>query len=331
MHVSGRPLKRNLCAIPPIALTLSRSLRFTPDTVSKLLSLLLAACLLVGCDPRVEITKGEITTISDDYGTYHIYLPVIMDESPDVVVIVHGTPDVQHKAKDIARIYIERWVPVAEERGVIVISPAFDQENFGGKDGPLGGYRSLQGREIGADEWVSRIVDQYQSQFGAEDSRFYLYGHSAGGQFTVRYMVMHPERIKGAVISAAGRYAWPDPGVPWPYGMGRLQDSIQWPGDDQPVQIDVEPDPAGWLAAAQLPVTVVVGLNDTELQPDVPGQSAGSRVELGSRWVNAMNGYAEAQGESGQVELSIIPGAGHSALGITPYCQDILFEQVDED
>lgn len=194
MHVSGRPLKRNLCAIPPIALTLSRSLRFTlltrgADTASKhyyrILGLLLATCLLAACagvDPQAEIEPGEITTISDDYGTYHIYLPVIMDESPDVAVIVHGTPDVQHTAQDIARIYLERWVPVAEERGVIIISPAFDQENFGGKDGLLGGYRSLQGREISADEWVSRIVDQYQSQFGSEDSRFYLYGHSAGGQ-----------------------------------------------------------------------------------------------------------------------------------------------------
>jgi hypothetical protein len=281
--------------------------------------------------PNGAIKPGEIVTVSDDYGTYHVYLPVSIGESPDIAVVVHGTPDDQHKAQDIARIYLEWWVPVAEERGVIIISPAFDQENFGGKYGPLGGYRALQGREIGADEWVGQIVDRYQSEFGSEDNRFYLYGHSAGGQFTVRYMVMHPERIKGAVISAAGRYAWPDPDVPWPNGMGRLQETLHWPGGDLAVAVDVQPDPAGWLAVAQLSVTVVVGLNDTELQPDVPGQSAGSRVEIGSRWVNQMNDYAEVYGESGRIELSIVPGVGHSALGLTPYCQEILFEQVGED
>jgi pimeloyl-ACP methyl ester carboxylesterase len=81
----------------------------------------------------------------------------------------------------------------------------------------LGGYRALAGKEIGADELVDGIVGQYRAQLGGEE-RFYLYGHSAGGQFAGRYAVRHPDHLKALVLSAPGRYAFPDPQAPWPYG-----------------------------------------------------------------------------------------------------------------
>lgn len=272
-----------------------------------------------------DFERGEIITKELSYGNYLQYIPTTLASPPGILVIVHGSLDEGQPALELASVFIQRWVSVAEEQGIMLIAPAFDQENFGGHDGPGGGYRGLFGREIGADEFVNLIVDSYRPRFKGLDGRFYLYGHSAGGQFTNRYLVRHPYRIVAAVISAAGRYAFPDPDAPWPYGMGSLQTTMQWPGSDEVQIINIHPDPSGWLMAARLPVTTVVGELDTEPQPPRPGQKGTTRVEIALNWVNDMNTFAESNGRRGTVEIIIVPGIGHSSLGLTPTCQQVLW------
>ena len=171
---------------------------------------------------------GKVVAKQTPHGSYLQYVP---SRTPHgIVVVVHGTPADDQPAIDNAAKYIEHWIAPAEEHAVLVVAPAFDAENFGSTNGPGGGYRGLYGREIGADEFVHEIVDQYRMGQSAMPNKFILYGHSAGGQFVARYVVMHPERIVAAVISAAGKYAFPDPSAEWPYGMGTLTRTMKWPG-----------------------------------------------------------------------------------------------------
>jgi pimeloyl-ACP methyl ester carboxylesterase len=274
-----------------------------------------------------DLLSGQIASVVKPHGTYHFYLPTSLTASPDIIVLVHGTPAANETAAEDARFYIENWITVAEKQGAILIAPAFDQENFGGRDGPLGGYRGLFGRRIGADVFVIEIVNHYQRLFDATNARFYLYGHSAGGQFVARFIVKHPERIKRAVISAAATYPQPTPDIAWPHGMGELHTIIRWGDSESETTVEFNPDPAGWLAAATLPVTVVVGLNDLEPQPERVGQQGHTRVAIARNWVNAMNAYAAQHGVEGKMQLSMIPGSGHSSLGLLPHCQDALFPQ----
>ena len=95
------------------------------------------------------------------------------------------------------------------------------------------GIEVCLGERFGADEFVNLIVDSYGELAPRTNGQFYLYGHSAGGQFVSRYAVMHPERLLGSVISAAGTFAFPNPNVPWTNGMGRLQRKMQWSGSDR--------------------------------------------------------------------------------------------------
>jgi poly(3-hydroxybutyrate) depolymerase len=268
---------------------------------------------------------GAIVTREIEYGQYLQYIPTTFSTSSEIIVIVHGTPGENETALELAIVFINRWVPLAEERGAILIAPAFDQENFGSREGPGGGYRGLYGREIGADDFVHLILENYATILSNFDGRFYLYGHSAGGQFVNRYVVRHPYRIKAAVVSAAGRYAYPNPDVAWPYGMGRIQRTMQWPGSDEIQYIDITPDPNGWIAAAVSTLTVVVGENDTEPQPSRPGQKGTTRIEIGQNWVNDMNSFALEHNEEGTVEFILVPDVGHSSAGLTPTCQDALF------
>jgi hypothetical protein len=53
--------------------------------------------------------------------------------------------------------------------------------------------------------------------------------------------------------------------------MGDLRAGIAW--DNGSIRsVDVAPDKKTWVAATQVPLTVIVGLNDTSELPPYPGQ-----------------------------------------------------------
>jgi len=183
----------------------------------------------------------------------------------------------------------------------------------------------LFGREIGADEWVWRLVEAHQQAFGSASEQFYLYGHSAGGQFTGRFLVSHPELVKKAVISSAATYPQPSTEVVWPFGMGELHTDIEW--DSNTIEyVDVVPNKQKWLAATQIPLTVIVGLNDTAELPLllIPGQKGKNRFTIARNWIRDMSIFAEENGLESRFKLDIIPGKGHSMSGLISYSQEAL-------
>ncbi len=266
---------------------------------------------------------GRVVRKSLEYGDYLQYTPRSGRQS--TLVIVHGSLGKDEAAPDVAERFIKRWTDVAERRRVLLLAPAFDQENFGGRAGPGGGYRGLFGRRIGADQFVNRIVAAARERFPSLPEQFYIYGHSAGGQFVSRYVVKHPNRIKAAVISAAGTFAFPDPKVPWTNGMAPLRRRMRWRDDDPWQQIDIRPDPEGWLKAATLPITVVVGAKDDDELKPIPGQRGHTPVERAREWVEAMNELARRQGKVGRVRLLVVENVGHDSAALTVHCKKALW------
>ena len=276
--------------------------------------------------PLPEALPGTVELVASAHGSHVRYVPADLASPPPLVVLAHGTPGDGETAEDAARYYVEHWKAWAEAQGAILIAPAFDQANFGSKqvDMAHGGYRGLFGREVGADAWVIELVDAYTARYGLAGGRFYLYGHSAGGQFAARFLVTHPERLQGAVISAAVTYPHPDGGIAWPFGLGSFEATLQWADPPGQTSARVEPDPATWLAGVQVPAVVVVGLNDLEPQLAWPGQRATNRVTIARDWVAEMEAWAGAQGVESRIGLSMIPGLGHSAYGLLPHCQQAM-------
>lgn len=184
---------------------------------------------------------------------------------------------------------------------------------------------------MGADEFLENILADVERVTGLPAGRrFLLYGHSAGGQFANRFLVRHPHRVAGAALAAPGRYAFPDPDVAWHYGMGRLRHEAHWDIADETLPVEADPDPDGWLEAACLPVTVVVGDEDTDPQPCRPGHceddwgDEATRIQIGRRWVERMNDLAERNGCRGRVGFRLVPGAGHHSTGLDDACQEVL-------
>jgi hypothetical protein len=300
--------------------------------------LLAAIIVLASCDsePAIELPitlePGQLAKGEDEYGTFYTYVPTTLPENGEILLVIHGTPLKDQTEEWNAEYYATKWIDFAEEQGLVLVVPVFNQEDFSSRlgDHALSGYRGLFGREIGADEWVLRLVNGHQQQLGSANEQFYLYGHSAGGQFTARFLVTHPETVKKAVITAAATYPQPTTEVAWPFGMGELHTDIEWDADTvQPV--DIVPDKQKWLAATQVPLTVIVGLDDRAGLPPslLPGQKGGNRLFIAKNWVEDMATFAEANGLTSHFTFDIIAGKGHTMSGLLAFSQEALLPEQD--
>ena len=137
-------------------------------------------------------------------------MPRSVNQSSDLLVVCHGVfsdGTAEHAAAACTKI----WTRFAESERVIIVAPAFDNKNFAAsRAGALGGYRSLVGRQVGADEFLHEVIAVYEKLNPKYNGQFLLFGHSAGGQFANRYVVRHPERIIAALISSPAWFAFPD-------------------------------------------------------------------------------------------------------------------------
>jgi pimeloyl-ACP methyl ester carboxylesterase len=225
---------------------------------------------------------------------------------------------------DVARTYINRWTKYAEKYNLIIVAPVFDDSRFGALSQGYGGYRNLLGKYVPADEFVNSLVNKYSPDTSSKSNKFYLYGHSAGGQFTVRYAVTQPHRIIKAVVSAAGRYSYPNKKVKWPYGAGDLTRTIKWDDGQIVNRLNITKSLSNYAYAAEK-TTIVIGSSDTKTQPVRPGHVGSNRIEFAKSWSSAMNSIAMFYGNQGKVTVNVVNGIGHNSKKLTPYCAEVLF------
>jgi len=81
------------------------------------------------------------------------------------------------------------------------------------------------------------------------------------------------------------------------------------------------------VGTTQIPVKVIVGLNNLEPQLPRPGQAGRVRLTIGRNWVDSMGEFAEESGLESRISFEAIPGAGHSMLGLLPFCQEALLAE----
>lgn len=254
---------------------------------------------------------GKVLLKQSDHGTFLQYAPRSIKEPIRILVVVHGTPGDNETEAVCAENFLQLFRDASERQGAIMVAPVFDTPNFGGREGPGGGYRGLFGRHVRADKFLNEILAQYQETFPNYDGRIYLYGHSAGGQFVSRYIVMNPQRIISAVISSAGTFAFPDPELPWSDGMASLKTSWRWPGDQDPREVNIQPDPEGWLQASSLAVTVLAGGLERERNVPNPERKGSTVVERSQIWVDDMHALARKHGKTSKIRFILVEGVGH--------------------
>jgi hypothetical protein len=74
---------------------------------------------------------------------------------------------------------------------------------------------------------------------------------------------------------------------------------------------------------------VIVGLNDTAEIPLslIPGQKGKNRYTIARNWIQDMAAFAKENNLESRFNLEIIPGQGHSMIGLMPYSQEAMISQ----
>lgn len=246
------------------------------------------------------------------------YRPEDADENTPIVFVMHGT-------NRNPEAYRDHWVARANRYDLIIIAPEFSRKKFSGSRlYNLGGVYTDggEGRKGRRQEskWtfsaIEPLFDEVVRKTGSAAKSYYIYGHSAGGQFVHRYVYFKPDaRVKMAIAANAGWYTLPSVVAEYPYG---LKSTFLGEGDVK--------------EALGKPLVVLLGTEDTDTQ---------SSSLRRNRQTNAQGAHRLARGrtfhEAGRLtaevyrvpfawRLEFAPGVAHSNRGMSAFAAPLIAE-----
>ncbi len=277
-----------------------------------LLSIFISLLLAGGCKKNAAI----VDSIKDEYGEYALFIP----PSPQkVLVLMHGYPwpddsRTSEQLRSHTLNYVNEWRAFAEKNQMILLVPQMGSGDFAG-------YRRLFGKIIDPGDYIIQLADLYGEKYIKNyEQKFIIYGHSAGGQFAVRFAVCNADKLYGAIISAPSTYPFPDETIAWPYGFKPiLRDSLF--NGVQDIKLDKEKS-AGMTfqpqlgqaveAVSSLPIHIFVGSIDTMQRSAKEGHIGNNRLTRAQDWMKAMNHLA---GENqGKIKMMIVENVAHDSF-----------------
>lgn len=216
------------------------------------------------------------------------------------------------------------WKTIAANKRVIVFAPCFDSDQYPSSYYQLGNVSWSSAMWNGKPHYtytynmLEAIFDYMKEGLGFNASRYDLWGHSAGGQFSHRMMLHMPEaRVHRVVCSNAGYYTVPDPGgimdATTTYGFPYSILGTSWTREQL----------AAYFARN---LTVHLGTADTASSveqdsqlPSAPGAYAqgNCRYERGKFFFARSKAVADSLGLTFNWKLVEVKGVNHSSKNMT--------------
>jgi pimeloyl-ACP methyl ester carboxylesterase len=180
-----------------------------------------------------EIFARQIDEVTFSYwnkpdSKIYYSVPESIDENTKIIFIMHG-------ASRNAEKYINDWLPLAQNRNVVLIAPEFSKERFpdyvylmmSTEKGKL-----LKDQSLYLNDSLDLLFDFFKAKLKLSTTTFRLYGHSGGSQFVNRYLLLSDEtRIEKAAMANAGFYTFVDRQSPYPFGIKNMnvsEERIEW-------------------------------------------------------------------------------------------------------
>lgn len=200
---------------------------------------------------------------------------------------------------------------LADRHCYISVVPLFDSSRFPSWKYQRGGAVNTSGQVQPYDKWtvhyVEAIVAWARGKMNNATMPYYLFGHSAGGQFLSRVAgYAPPDDAQRIVIANPSTHVWPTFDEALPYGFGKL--------------------PSGLNATTMLrdyltaPVTIYLGSEDTDDEDLAMGKAAmrqgENRLERGLNVYRLAERIAKSNGWQFGWKLVIAEGVGHTAGGM---------------
>lgn len=222
---------------------------------------------------------------------YFAYVPRRATTASPLLISVHG---LERRALQHA----VRFSRLAEEMNFVVLAPLFSKAR-------IPGYQRLERGPQGDCPLVAfdLTIDVFLRRIGGEARPLRLFGYSGGAQFAMRYAMLGSQPVSRLALAAPGWFTMPDPGQPFPFGLAPSAD-----GERRTPDID---------RLLSIPVLLTVGADDVRRDrslnraSQIDAQQGHNRVERAHRWTSAMSAAAAERGRPEQVDLRVMPGAGH--------------------
>ncbi|MGH3148399.1 MAG: alpha/beta hydrolase [Rubrobacter sp.] len=242
------------------------------------------------------------------------YRPPGLPENAPIVFVMHGV-------KRDAAYYRDNWMVTAERFGFLLVCPEFARADYPHRTAyQLGNVIDSAGEPLPKDRWsfgvIERLFDYVRVVTGNRSERYYLYGHSAGGQFVHRLALFLPEaRYATAVAANTGWYTMPTlRGRKFPYGLrgsGTAAETLE--------------------QAFSNHLVILLGEQDTDAADPFLRRSKGAKRQGRNRFERGLAFYAAAEREAATLgvrlnwTLETVPGAAHFDQLMMPAAAEALF------
>ena len=155
-------------------------------------------------------------------------IPETINANTKILFLLHGGSRTAEK-------YINEWLPIANDRNVVLIAPRFSAEFFpeyaylmmSTKNGKL-----LKDQSMYLNNSLGLLFDFFRFKLKLSTSTYRLYGHSGGSHFIQRYLLLSQEtNIEKAAMANAGFYTFVDDQISYPFGIKNMNvpnERIEW-------------------------------------------------------------------------------------------------------
>lgn len=258
--------------------------------------------------PGRRVLSGRTPTFSsivDPRCSYSLFVPedVRDDEVPlSLWVFVHGT------GRQF-EVYLDTYAELARQHRAVVMTPLFPAGVPAPDD--VYNYQAIEHGGTRFDQVLLGMIDEVAHRWNVDASTFFLHGFSGGGQFALRFAMLHPDRLSALSVGAPGQVTRLSGDWAWPHGLAGLEETFGTAFD------------AATFAA--LPAQVLAGsLDDDPRDIALPGPH-GTPV---GRLTQA-RALAESMREIGTAtRFDLVEGVGHDGAAVIPAVTDFLRERL---
>ena len=239
--------------------------------------------------------------------------PNKIDKDTQLLFVIHGN---SRNAED----YISAWIPYIGNKNIIVVAPQFNKNSFRYfflLESATSSGKINNNPDNYINKSISSFFNFFQSKFSLSTNKYKMFGHSAGAQFTHRYMLLsNDRRISNAVIANAGWYTFLN-GNNFPYGIKNSP-------------IDISSDHIKWFMSNK--TSLLIGNNDINLKSVNSSKGAQrqgiTRVDRANNYFNSLINISDNNNIPFRWSYKVVDKADHDYLKMTPVAAKILLEDV---
>ncbi len=238
--------------------------------------------------------------------------PNEVNENTEILFIIHGG------SRDAEK-YLKDWLPHAEDKNLIVISPLFTKEAF-----PFYGTlmmsdydgKQIKDQSLYLDSIIGEIFDVFHAKFQLTGNTYRIYGHSGGAQFVHRYLLLSNDlRIDKAVMTNADFYTFLNNRYKYPFGLKG---------------VNVDKERIEWFL--RLKGGIFLAELDTERsfrKSRLARKQGKHRLSRGVNYFSSLVDFAELNQIPFRWRFEIVPDVSHDNIDMTKASANFILEDID--